>query len=137
MDRKKSGIGLFLVMLWFVFSCNSGQNSITQELISPTGKVKAVMFDQEGDMITQNSIHVSLLPAEDHLVEQTDGNVFIADAGNDRQAFEGPFSFSWRSDTLYIDINKRLHILKREERYQGYTIVYRPFTWEAGQMKFD
>lgn len=63
-------------------------NNIIQEIPSPDGRFKAVIFERNCGATTGFSTQVSILPSQ-HILGGESGNVFVVDDGNHKTVLRG------------------------------------------------
>lgn len=68
------------VVAVFLTACDPCENTIVQELVSPDGKKKVVVFERSCGATTGFSTQVSILPASAHARDA--GNAFTADTNH-------------------------------------------------------
>jgi hypothetical protein len=106
-------------------------NDLVNEVRSPGGKIKAVVFQRDCGATTGFSTQVSLLSSNKSLPNES-GNLFVAttDHGNaPAAAWGGPIvEISWTDDAnLLLRHDKRAGLSKREESLGGVKIRYETF----------
>ena len=106
-------------------------NDLVKEVRSPSGKMKAVVFQRDCGATTGFSTQVSLLSSNKSLPNES-GNIFVAttDHGNaPAGAWGGPLvEVSWADDThLFLRYDKRAGLSKREESLGNVNVRYETF----------
>ena len=107
-------------------------NEILKEIRSPTGKLKAVVFQRDCGATTGFSTHVSVLPSEQQLPHEG-GNVFAADTDHGK-APSGPgggpiVDVSWTNETeLLVRYDKRARASQNQPALAKVHVRYETFS---------
>src|SRR6266508_912458 len=81
--RRLVKAGVVLAACMSLHGCDElCRNDVTSDVISPSGKHHAVVFQRDCGATTGFSVQVSVLPAGKRL-ENQGGNAFVADDGHD------------------------------------------------------
>jgi len=121
---------LFLILLpaALVAGCSDGcSNSVIDESIDPSGKVKAVMFQRDCGASTGFSTQISVIGSDRQPTGA--GNVFIADDDHGAAAageWGGPWAeMTWAGpDHLHIRYATKSRIFERQGKVSGIRITY-------------
>lgn len=139
---KKVGIGVGVLLLCMVggiaafvyffppFPDMCG-NQVLAEYPSPSGKLKAVVFERDCGATTGFSTHVSILPVGNAL-ENEGANLFSADTDHDRAPSAvggGPeVRFHWLSDArAELQHHPLVHIYRAEANVRGVQVAFVAF----------
>lgn len=91
-------------------------NEVKEELLSPDGKMKLVVFSRDCGATTGFSTQASLLSANATL-PNSPGNVFIID--------DGDAAVSWENNSkISVLFLRGSHVFKQETLVRGVTIEY-------------
>lgn len=107
-------------------------NEILKEVRSPTGKMKAVVFQRDCGATTGFSTQVSVLPSDQQLANEG-GNVFVADTDHGKApsgAGGGPIvEASWTNETeLLVRYDKRARFSQNQPSLANIHVRYETFT---------
>ena len=108
------------------------RNQVLEELASPSGKMKAVIFQRDCGATTGFSTQISVLSKDEKLPEEG-GNVFVADT-NRGEAPSGQgggpvVEASWVSENeLLIKHDARARTFQHEQSLGNVRILYETFT---------
>jgi hypothetical protein len=102
--------------------------SITREVLSPNGKMKAVIFRRDCGTTVGFNTQVSVLPSSAKLPDD-DGNVFVADSGHGNGT-SGPYvSVSWTNDSeLLVTYGKDARVFHNESSVGNVRVRYETLT---------
>jgi hypothetical protein len=116
---------LLIVLAFALAECLKPQceNVIEAQVHSPSGLLKAVIFNRECGGTVAGNTQESVLPASAALPD-TGGNVFISDQQN--------VELYWATDKkLLIKLDPRARKFKEESTIRGVTVIYEPQTGQA------
>ncbi len=124
---------LLVISLGGCFDPLSGTcgNNIVEEVKSPNGQFKAVIFERNCGATTGFSTQVSILSAQTSLSNES-GNVFVADDGDRKTVLagrgNGPSVWAkWLGpNKLKIVYDRGARTFSMEKQYQGVSISYQP-----------
>jgi hypothetical protein len=92
-------------------------NEVREELASPSGNFKAVVFSRNCGATTGANVQVSVLKMKEELPD-TGGNTLIVD--------KGEATVSWKVDGgLLVVLDHRVRVFKKESVVDGVAIEYR------------
>jgi hypothetical protein len=125
-------------LIWLLLGCaitngcdDMCGNRIAQQVTSPDGANRVVIFERDCGATTDFSTQISILPASKHLPNKP-GNIFAADAHNH---LEIPLDLNgamhvqatWKSDwELEISYPSKANLFLSAPEYQGIRISYGP-----------
>ncbi len=104
-------------------------NDVTKEVISPDGKMKAVVFQRDCGATTGFSTQISVLPDSKTLPNES-GNVFYATDNHGKAKFNKDFvlenlEIKWLNDTeLLIKYDKQAEASEFKTLPQGIRVIY-------------
>ena len=110
---------LSLILLFAIAGCiHSGcVNEVREELSSPDGKQKIVIFTRDCGATTGSNTQASLLGREEKLPDK-EGNMFIIDKAEAK--------VSWKqADQIIVVLERGARVFKKESSVGGITIEYR------------
>ena len=93
------------------------RNEIREELVSPDGTNKVVIFSRDCGATTGFNCQGSILPAGDPLPGDDGGNAFIFDAGGAKVTWAD-------AKTLTVSVEGSARAFKREEAVRGVKLAY-------------
>ena len=98
--------------------CNSGcENEVVSEFLSPSGKMKAVVFERDCGATTGFNTQVSIVDADRHIPDEG-GNAIILDE-------RAPLSIRWISDDeLSVSGWRKARIFTQEKSVNDVRIRY-------------
>ncbi len=116
---------LFVVVLIPGFLC---ENTLIEEVISPNGEMKAVVFQRECSSSSDYSTQVSIIPVSSELPSGV-GNIFIANTNNGtapRSPTGGPVvKVRWRdASSLKLTHHPNARVFLSEPRIDGISVGY-------------
>ena len=116
---------LFVVVLIPGFLC---ENTLIEEVISPNGEMKAVIFQRECSSSSDYSTQVSINPVSSELPSGV-GNIFIANTNNGtapRSPTGGPVvKVRWRdASSLELTHHPNARVFLSEPRIDGISVGY-------------
>ena len=99
-------------------------NQIRREVSSPTGKMKAIVFQRDCGATVGLNKQVSVLPSSSKLPNDG-GNVFVADGGGGNEP-SGPFvAVSWTNDAeLLVTYEKQARVFHNESSFGNVRVGY-------------
>ena len=112
-----------------IFGCSMpAKNTVIQEIPSPSGNLKAIVFERNAGATTSFSTQISIIQASETL-KNDGGNTFIADCDHGkapRASWGGPAVLvEWIDDkTLSITHHPDARVFKSEEILLGCKIKY-------------
>ena len=121
------------IMLFFAFcfiSCatifEDSPLTLLKEAYNHKKTKKAMVFMNDGNATTDNSLHVILENADFELTEAESGNVFIVDSDhNSAKLDSNAINLTWLSEkTLEISFDSKLRAFKKADEIDGVKIVY-------------
>ncbi|MBL9071143.1 MAG: hypothetical protein JNM03_14270 [Sphingopyxis sp.] len=119
-----------LLLTMPVAGCTDGcDNIVIHESASPSGQVKAVMFQRDCGATTGFSTQISVIPTNDELTGG--GNAFIADDDHGA-AYTGDWGGPWAEmqwvapDRLIIRYADKARIFEQNGKVSGVRIIYQP-----------
>ena len=117
MSRMRWLLAGFCLMM--VAGCDPAcENEVSQELLSPDGRHRAVVFSRTCGATTGPDTQATILRKGERLPDQP-GNAFIID--------EDEANVSWKSDGgLLVSFGPEARIIKKEPSAGGVKIEYRP-----------
>ena len=112
-------LAITLSFLILLAACSKQcENEVLSAAVSPSGRIKAVVFQRGCGATVGANTQVSILPAQEALPNES-GNVLIIDGQ------KAPLLF-WRSDSqLEIHTANSQQTFKRETSFGGVTINYK------------
>lgn len=123
------GVPIFL-FLFLAKSFGEGMcsNSFLYDVPSPSGTLKATVFERSCGATTGFTTHVSILQAREQVPDEG-GNVFLADTDRGRAPSGiggGPaVQITWLADhKARIEHHPLARLFKTEQSYQGVTVEY-------------
>ena len=121
-------VGSVLAFLWLVGRdmCN---NDIAQEVSSPNGKYKAIIFERDCGATTDFSTQVSVLKASKSLSRSDGGNVFVADSnrgvvGTDIKGVMAVYAHWASNSVLEIHYPSGARVFEKNDRIGDVTVHY-------------
>lgn len=127
-----AGIGVTVAVPFLSLDQISGmcENNIIEEVQSPDGIFKAVIFERNCGATTGLSTQVSIIAAEAALQPES-GNIFVIDNDDGaapQRRYGGPNIWvRWPNPKLLqITYDKRAATFEKKARYRGIEIVYKP-----------
>ncbi len=107
-------------------------NQILKEYPSPSGKLKAVVFERDCGATTGFSTHVSIVQAG-NVLENEGANLFSADTDHDRAPSGlggGPeIRFRWLTDSsAELQHHPLVRIFRAENKVKGVRVAFTTFT---------
>jgi len=120
-----------LILIIFLASCFSlledTPSTLLKTVYNHKKTKKAMVFMNEGNATTDNSLHVILENADFELTEAESGNVFIVDADhNSAKLDSNAINLTWLSEkTLEISFDSKLRTFKKINKIDGVKIVYK------------
>ena len=116
---------LLLIVLWANLNSMITENCINQiisEVLSPDGKIKAVVFQRKCSIDTPPSAHVSLLTAAESLPNRK-GNVFVAEDSTRGAGIR----ITWKGPSA-VELSYKTHrdILRKTGSLMGVSVFYFP-----------
>lgn len=109
-----------LIIACLLFSgclSNDCVNVVREELVSPNGKLKAVVFSRNCGATTGANIQVSVLDKKENLPNDG-GNALIVDNGDAK--------VSWKKEGgLLVTLDSEVRVFKKETVVHGADIEYR------------
>jgi hypothetical protein len=123
--RRRAALGVTLVALTAGTACaDPCLNSTLAEVPSPSGELRAVVFERDCGATTGFSVQVSILRRGERL-SNVGGNAFTADAG--RSPLPLKVEAQWDSDrALRLTCDPRLRTFTKESAVSGVTLIYAP-----------
>lgn len=115
---KHSRLFPFLLALPLLLSgCGLCENEVSQTVLSPSGKLKVLVFSRDCGATTGFNTQVSIIPSSDALPDDG-GNALILRG-------EVPLKVEWRSDSsLQLNGLGSAKLFKQEHAVAGVTIGY-------------
>ena len=119
-----------VLIAWLIWSMpDLCGNDIGKEVLSPDGKLKAVVFERDCGATTDFSTQISLIKASQPLPHGSSGNVFAADSdhGNVGVDVKGilPIDLSWDDNNkLLIRYPARARVFSEVRQYKGVQLRY-------------
>jgi hypothetical protein len=99
-------------------------NSIKREVLSPNGKMKAVIFGRDCGATVGFNTQVSVLPSSSKLPNDG-GNVFVADGGSGKEPAGPAVSVSWTNDSeLLVTYDKSARVFHNEPSIGNVRVKY-------------
>ncbi len=122
-------VATVLLLSLFVSACaiDSTNNVVLKQAYS-SGKSKvATLFLKEVGATSDNSLQVSVAPANQKLGKEEVGNAFTADSGhNEATQDSSSVNMLWLSgDTLLIEYDKKLRVFTQNHKVGNTIIIYR------------
>jgi hypothetical protein len=121
-----TGCLLFALLLSLGLVCGCQPlcgNDVLDETKSPSGKLKAVVFERDCGAMTRFSYQVSLIPSNENLPSGA-GNVFTAD-DNHGAVVAMYIKTRWESDhSLVIEYPKNTRVFSKRNQVAGVSISY-------------
>jgi hypothetical protein len=130
--KRNFGLQLILVLAGATAACfDLCANKLVSEVRSPSGKMKAVVFERDCGATTGSTTQVSLLSSNKSLPNEI-GNLFVATANHGKApagAWGGPLvDLSWTDDAhLLLRYDGRASVSKREESLGNVNVRYETF----------
>jgi hypothetical protein len=123
--RRRAALGVTVVALIAGTACaDPCSNSPLAEVPSPSGELRAVVFERDCGATTGFSVQVSILRRGERL-SNGGGNAFTADSGHAPLPLR--VEAEWESDrTLRLTHDPRLRTFTRETDVSGVTLVHLP-----------
>jgi hypothetical protein len=122
--RRRASLGVTVVALIAMTACaDLCANEILAEVPSPSGELRAVVFERDCGATTGFSVQVSILRRGEPL-SNVGGNAFTADAGH---SLLPPLEVraEWESDrALRLTYDPRLRTFTKESTVSGVTLIY-------------
>ncbi len=113
------------LILNFIISCaifDESPHEILQESSNSNNRYKAFLLYKAGNATVQNSLQVKVVPFSYKLKEKETGNIFVVD---NLEGINKPVQMKWISnDTLLIQYNYLLEIIKQEDKINDIFILY-------------
>lgn len=114
---KRPILPALLALSIFFGGCQSCENEISNTIVSPAGKLKAVVFNRSCGATTGSSTQVSIIPASGSLLDDG-GNTIILDGAI-------PLKVEWRSDAeLHVNGLGSAKVFKQAASVAGVSIRY-------------
>jgi hypothetical protein len=108
---------------WLIIDTSLCNNDVYEEIASPSGTYKAVIFERNCGATTDFSYQVSILKADKSLSQSDGGNVFIADSNHG--AVEVNVRVRWIDNTvLEVRYPARSRVFEKNDRIGDVTIRY-------------
>ena len=106
-------------------------NDLVKEIRSPTGRMKAVVFQRDCGATTGFTTQISVLPSDQKLPNEG-GNLFVADTDHGNApagAWGGPLvEVSWTNETeLLIRYDKRARVSQNPQSLGNLRVRYETF----------
>jgi hypothetical protein len=99
-------------------------NSIKREVLSPNGKMKAVIFGRDCGATVGFNTQVSVLPSNSRLPNDG-GHVFAADGGSGNEPSGAFVSVSWTNDAeLLVAYDKQARVFHNEPTVGNVRVKY-------------
>jgi len=121
-------LSTILILAALTAGCSDGcGNAIITESISPSGDVKAVMFQRDCGATTSFSTQISVIKEDGELTGS--GNVFVADDDHGT-AYTGDWGGPWAEmhwsapDRLIIRYAEKSRIFEQKNKMSGIRITY-------------
>jgi|CXWL01.1.fsa_nt_gi hypothetical protein len=134
------GLALLLVaffigfaMLIYHFTSDLCAETVVNQILSPNGKLKGVIFQRDCGATTDFNVHVAIIPSDSTFSkESVVETLFSADTNHGRAPrgdSGGPeIQFQWISDKrIEIQYHNFVRIIRAKSRYRGGDIDYRTF----------
>ena len=118
-------------MVVFLASCfplfEDSPSTLLKNVYNHKKTKKAMVFINNGNATTDNSLHVFVANPDFELTHTELGNVFIVDSNhNDVKLDSNAINFKWLSEeTLEISYKSKLRIFKKEDEVNQVRIVYK------------
>ena len=113
----KSVLPFIAATFFLLAGCMGCGNEISQVVMSPSGKLKAVVFNRNCGATTGFNTQISIIPATEELPNDS-GNTFIAD-----DSF--PVTLSWASEnTLQVMAHSPGRVFKQQSNVKGVSVHY-------------
>jgi hypothetical protein len=108
--------------------------TVIEEIISPSGKLKAVVFQIDCGATTGFNTQISIVPTETEITQKSNlpQSFFVAD-GNHRQApagkGDGPeLRIHWENDeNLEVQYHSNAHLIRAERKFKEIAVYYTTF----------
>jgi len=120
---------IILSIMLLLFGCSmSSSNSVVEEIPSPSGRLKAIVFERNAGATTSFSTQISIIQSSKELKNDS-GNIFVADCDHGKApsaSWGGPeVLVKWIDDqTLLITHHPDARLFKSETEFQGCKIKY-------------
>ena len=117
-------------VLIFGVACNMCGTDVWQEVNSPDGKYKAVIFERDCGATTDFSTQVSIIKSSTSVGQGDSGNAFVADSNHGAVAVNGkgilPIEVRWiDSRTVEVSAPAKARVFSRRERVGDVNLQYR------------
>jgi hypothetical protein len=132
MSRPMNALPLLAVLGFFVMtSCNHCNNSVIREVASPSGHLKAVIFQRDCGATTDFSTQLSIID-EANSIADGPGNALTADTDHgSAPSIDGggpEVRVRWTDDShLRVGVQRRTRLILNETSVHGVTIEYERF----------
>ena len=115
--RHPLQLAAVFIALIAIAGCNSCENEISQTVISPSGNLKAVVFNRNCGATTGFNTQVSIISATGTLPD-AGGNTLILDGSV-------PLQVQWRSEsTLHLAGLGSAEVFKQDHSVAGVSVSY-------------
>ena len=118
-------------MVVFLASCfplfEDSPSTLLKNVYNHKKTKKAMVFINNGNATTDNSLHVFVANSDFELTENESGNVFIVDSDHNAAKLDSnAINLTWLSEkTLEISYKSKLRIFKKENEVNQVRIVYK------------
>jgi hypothetical protein len=100
------------------------QNSPGNEIFSPNGDLKAVIFDRDCGATTDTAVNISIVPHDRTLNHADVANVFVADSNHGASSLSYLF-VDWKSnDAVMITYPRKARVFRQEMHVENVTVSY-------------